>query len=63
MKCEQSGCEAEAVAVSHFNGKDLNQCEDHCRAINNLSQHMGWSKMVFTDLNTGLSMEFKPKED
>ena len=59
MICQQSGCEEEAVAIAHWPGNDTEQCEDHCRALNNLSGIMGAGRIIFTSLLTGQSMEFK----
>lgn len=57
MECQQSGCEKEAVATAHWPGNDTNQCEEHCRELNGLSGFMG-SKLLFTSLVTGQTMEF-----
>ena len=52
-QCQQQGCEADAVAIAHWPGQDTKQCEEHCRAMHNLSAMMGWGQIKFTDLRDG----------
>ncbi len=58
MICAQEGCEAEAVAIAHWHGQDTKQCEEHCRALDDISKFMGGGSLVFTDLTTGIAMRF-----
>lgn len=58
-KCGSGPCEADAVALVHWNGKEVLCCEDCGRGMNNLSQHMGWGDIIFTSLATGQTMVFK----
>jgi len=57
MQCKQSGCE-EAVAIVHWPGKQTEQCMEHCKQLNGLSNIMGTGKLLFTSLQTGQTMEF-----
>ena len=58
MPCKQQGCEKDAVAIAHWPGQDSEQCEEHCRGMNSISNAMGFGKLSFTSLETGQTMQF-----
>jgi len=59
MECMQQGCEKEAVAIAHWPGQETKQCEEHCRALDQLSKFMGGGGILFTSLGTGQIMAFR----
>ncbi len=61
MQCKQCGCEDDAVAIAHWPGRDTEQCEQHCRALDGVSVAMGAGNLRFTSLATGQTMEFQAK--
>lgn len=60
QKCQQHGCKEDAVAIAHWQGKDTMQCLMHCNGLDRLSKLMGFGKLLFTDLATGINLEIKP---
>ena len=41
MQCKQSECEADAVFVVHWPGKDIEQCEMHTEKLRVIGSAMG----------------------
>ena len=49
--------EEEAIAIAHWPGQETKQCEKHCKALASFSLSMFGSKLLFTSLETGLTLE------
>ena len=57
MQCQQGGCEEEAFAIAHWQGKDTRQCEMHCDILSKFSLVMFGVKLKFTILKTNQTSE------
>lgn len=57
MQCQQNGCEKEAVAIAHWPGNDTKQCDEHCKNLATFSLNIFGTKLLFTSLETGNTLE------